>query len=738
MPHLVVFNRYWRISGDELPIPLGTGLVLRVVRIVMLAVSLDADLVQQEGACNYGLITYLSLSLGLCLLLSLSAVMCIRIGMGGTIADSKHREDRMMPYLMAHGVLLVLESICACGGLVIFISRSGRLTDCSQEADESLLILLGFLVIFQLINAGLLSCCCMTTYVRHVDDEVISSMHEQKEAESIWLLRFKKLFSWVRFYSCTVCGGNNVDEQDLESASKLFTLFFHHDGFLDLVPGDVFAGLLLVRLQQRAMLKEQTSYTHKGESNNEATDVQDVSTDDVSISVSSIPNSSSEVLASSPQNLLLSAPESGSEKKVLSSRLRRRGTEWMEASDFLEGEDRGLYAKKAKLGKRQLLSENQQDYDLVADIAHYVPYALSTYSIFIAAMHPCSCACRICSSCISNLCSQKGYVNGDNYHVHRAAATHSSRKRHADLVYGNFENTVLLSPYCIFNDRDKDEAILSIRGTMSIEDAVLDLTLDPVDASVVFKQYGIECHEGIYCHGGFLKSAIHMFDHIEREGSLKKLIDKDGLNRNLVVVGHSLGGGLAALLTILLRSKYPKTRGMCYAPPAVTIDQVSAHDNREYITSIVYGDDCVSSLNYHALTHLRERVLDSLSRAKVNKNYILQSLCMDLELENLLYDVDDIPSTHNDFLETITKFKTQVHGKLEGDKRPQLTLPGRIIHFEVEDRATGCGAGVPMSTPYEVHQDAFLELTVTENMLQDHLISNYYRGLVDYCDYWKS
>ena len=41
--------------------------------------------------------------------------------------------------------------------------------------------------------------------------------------------------------------------QDIEAVAKVLTNFFHHDGFLDVVPSDVAAGILLVRLQQRAL-----------------------------------------------------------------------------------------------------------------------------------------------------------------------------------------------------------------------------------------------------------------------------------------------------------------------------------------------------------------------------------------------------------------------------------------------------------------------------------------------------
>jgi hypothetical protein len=39
--------------------------------------------------------------------------------------------------------------------------------------------------------------------------------------------------------------------EHFQSVAEVLTMFFHHDGFLDIVPSDVVAGIILVRVQQK-------------------------------------------------------------------------------------------------------------------------------------------------------------------------------------------------------------------------------------------------------------------------------------------------------------------------------------------------------------------------------------------------------------------------------------------------------------------------------------------------------
>ena len=43
----------------------------------------------------------------------------------------------------------------------------------------------------------------------------------------------------------------------------------------------------------------------------------------------------------------------------------------------------------------------------------------------------------------------------------------------------------------------------------------------------------------------------------------------------LVIVGHSLGAGAAAILAIILKPKYPKLQCFAYAPPGCVVKYVA-------------------------------------------------------------------------------------------------------------------------------------------------------------------
>jgi hypothetical protein len=54
----------------------------------------------------------------------------------------------------------------------------------------------------------------------------------------------------LQLLTCNLFGGAGVGD-DLATVGRVFSNFFHHEGFLDVVPSDVMAGFLLVRFQQK-------------------------------------------------------------------------------------------------------------------------------------------------------------------------------------------------------------------------------------------------------------------------------------------------------------------------------------------------------------------------------------------------------------------------------------------------------------------------------------------------------
>lgn len=64
-----------------------------------------------------------------------------------------------------------------------------------------------------------------------------------------------------------------------------------------------------------------------------------------------------------------------------------------------------------------------------------------------------------------------------------------------------------------------------------------------------------------------------------------------------MVTGHSLGGGVAALLALRLRRLIPNTRCWAFAPPGGLISPGLSLRMRDWCTSVVVGRDMVPRLS---------------------------------------------------------------------------------------------------------------------------------------------
>ncbi|RYY87154.1 hypothetical protein EON63_04500 [archaeon] len=96
------------------------------------------------------------------------------------------------------------------------------------------------------------------------------------------------------------------------------------------------------------------------------------------------------------------------------------------------------------------------------------------------------------------------------------------------------------------------------------------------------------------------------------------------------------------------------------------VDSISIHtkfistcpDVREYVKSVVLGNDIVSRLSLASMSQLRNSVLDMICRAKVNKMVILTAVCRDLKAEDVLYAEQEVP--RSEFKEAVDQFKVWI------------------------------------------------------------------------------
>ncbi|XVF31662.1 hypothetical protein REPUB_Repub17cG0010800 [Reevesia pubescens] len=143
-------------------------------------------------------------------------------------------------------------------------------------------------------------------------------------------------------------------------------------------------------------------------------------------------------------------------------------------------------------------------------------------------------------------------------------------------------------PYLIYADHDRKEIVVAIRGLNLAKESDYKLLLN--------NRLGMQMFDGGYVHHGLLKSAVWLLN--EESETLKRVWEETGREYQMIFVGHSLGSGVAALLTIVLvnhRDKLggiPRNKVRCYAvAPARCMSLNLAVKYADVIHSIVLQDD---------------------------------------------------------------------------------------------------------------------------------------------------
>ncbi|RKP27871.1 hypothetical protein SYNPS1DRAFT_12033 [Syncephalis pseudoplumigaleata] len=168
------------------------------------------------------------------------------------------------------------------------------------------------------------------------------------------------------------------------------------------------------------------------------------------------------------------------------------------------------------------------------------------------------------------------------------------------LAYEFHASLVFRPSYFIALDRETSSVVLCIRGTMSIMDTLTDLVCD-------YQQW-----KGGLVHAGILSAAQWFFTDVVPQ-ILAYCRQHD--MRRIRIIGHSLGGSTASVLTILLSTMKSRllpgdmdVRGYSYGGACC----VSLDISRQYadvIDAYVLDNDLVPRLSYGSVMDLKSMVL---------------------------------------------------------------------------------------------------------------------------------
>ncbi|KAM6308794.1 diacylglycerol lipase-alpha [Aegotheles albertisi] len=464
--------------------------------------------------------------------------------------------------------------------------------------------------------------------------------------------------SWTRRLKVFLCCTRTKDSQS-DAYSEIAYLFAEFFRDLDIVPSDIIAGLVLLRQRQRAKRNA----------------VLDEANNDILAFLSGMPVT--------------------------------RNTKYLDL-------------------------KNAQEMQRYKEVCYYMLFALAAYGWPIYLMRKPTCGlCRLARSCsCCCLCpSRPRYapsvtIEEDNCCGCNAIAI----RRHfldenmtsVDIVYTSCHDAVYETPFYVAVDHEKKKVVISIRGTLSPKDALTDLTGDA-------ERLPVEGHHGTWLgHKGMVLSAEYIKKKLEQEMVLSQAFGRD-LGRGtkhygLIVVGHSLGAGTAAILSFLLRPQYPSLKCFAYSPPGGLLSEDAMEYSKEFVTAVVLGKDLVprqvEKIGLSQLEGFRRQLLDVLQRSNKPKWRIIVGATKCIPKSELPEETEENSVTSNRLWTHPSDLTIALSASTP------LYPPGRIIHVVHNHPAEQCCCCEQEDPTYFAiwgDNKAFNEVIISPAMLHEHL-----------------
>lgn len=274
-------------------------------------------------------------------------------------------------------------------------------------------------------------------------------------------------------------------------------------------------------------------------------------------------------------------------------------------------------------------------------------------------------------------------------------AEHIAFARHAglqpeDILLSSFTQTPEIATgavplaHFVAVDHEARAVVLTIRGTLGIDDLLTDLKCDYAPLTWQGREWT--------AHGGMLRCAQHLAKQDNRVlATLREALEAHA-GYGLILCGHSLGGGVAAMLGIMLSERDslcgnfvttsetplvpPGRRIHCfsYGSPAAISAGLRA-ETCDLVTSVVYGRDIVPSLSLGTLRDFQAVAAalrgqsedDSLSMSTVARHIVGQLARKKPPLAVHSHETDD-------YLYSVLQ---SLRGVMTSEK---LLPPGKVYH----------------------------------------------------------
>ncbi|XP_076753679.1 inactivation no afterpotential E isoform X3 [Xylocopa sonorina] len=250
---------------------------------------------------------------------------------------------------------------------------------------------------------------------------------------------------------------------------------------------------------------------------------------------------------------------------------------------------------------------------------HYMHFALAAYGWPLFLITHSTGLCQLCTRLRCGCFPCGGHEDGatvveDNCcQCNYVALRKMIDVAEVDIIYATFHVDVGETPFFVALDYTKKKVVVSIRGTLSMKDVLTDLN---AEGEVLPLSPPKDDWLG---HKGMVQAAEYIRKKLLEEEIISRALAKDtsrGTNQfGLVLVGHSLGAGTAAILAILLKQDYPDLVCFSFAPPGGLLSMPAQQYSQEFITSVVVGKDVVPRIGLRQMESLRADLINAIKRS---------------------------------------------------------------------------------------------------------------------------
>ena len=407
--------------------------------------------------------------------------------------------------------------------------------------------------------------------------------------------------------------------------------------------------------------------------------------------------------------------------------------------------------RPGSLAARQLArGRDPQLAAVVSTATHFSNFALAPYGwpLYVWANPRCG-VCDLCCGCgmrhpgrrrqaCWRRCYPLGGPHGPVDAADVAALVRFANLDEDDILHMSFQNSVLGAlPYFIARDSRTHSIVLSVRGTLSVADCITDLLYEPagLDGTVLGSSTGIP--PGSCAHSGVLGCARALHADLCRNRVLHDAMDAAGGGWNLVLVGHSLGAGVATLIGLMLRPEYPNLKVWAFSPPGGLLSEALAEASGSWCTSVILGNDFICRLSMPNLERLRDEMMSCASRAKLPKFAILRRAAVagpQLRAGEVMYSSNNYGGLGSEVEEALRRYSASVAsarsstpgspsspGGSPGATLPvaQLYPPGRLLHLVRLGRRRSAGSTVYLPR-WTTREQLMSRIVVARNMFTCH------------------